>query len=379
VDGEVRVCRVSPTFPNSEVPGGGLPGYYATLNLALPTLYITRLQGGCPFPVPAHVQLARIRYPDIELHWASGMIARAAALAYKLFGYGVLAIAAMPRVIRFRPHVVHLHTPIPLKVGLLAKWLLGCRLVVTIHGSELFWLRRSPVLRWGVNQADAVCFVTESMRDELSHLLSVKALVYTPNGVDMQTFFPGEAARVPQFLAVGNFRNEKGFDVLMRAFRRVRQRFADVRLIMVGDGLGREAVEDLAREIGIGTHVEFRGSCQRDEVAKLMRESRVFVMSSRSEGQPKVLLEAVACGTPVVVTDVGGCRAMAEGKGIVVPPEDWHALADAMETALSDEEAWTRWREACLDSTPELDWGRSTQILGALYDSLLAKGGTEAR
>lgn len=158
-----------------------------------------------------------------------------------------------------------------------------------------------------------------------------------PNGIPAG----GAAIRAPKptydVIAVGNLRDDqKGIDILLRALALIPGRFS--RAIVVGDGPARHGLEQLSRELGLTDRVEFRGASR--QVPELLAAARLFVLSSRYEGMPNALLEAMAQGLPAVATAVGGVAdIMTDGEtGVIVPPQDPEALARAIADLLADDE-----------------------------------------
>ena len=140
--------------------------------------------------------------------------------------------------------------------------------------------------------------------------------------------------RTPVILTAGRLCAEKNQQTLLRAFAKLRKARA-ARLIVLGDGPDRGRLAALARELGVRGDVDFRGF-QPNPIAYMARV-QLFVLSSIYEGLPSVLIEAMACGTPVVSTDCsGGVREILEGGrlGRLVSVSDWRMLARAMQDTL---------------------------------------------
>jgi glycosyltransferase involved in cell wall biosynthesis len=167
-----------------------------------------------------------------------------------------------------------------------------------------------------------------------------------PNGVDTSRFAPAGAAERARLrgaagvpagaLAIyaGRLAPEKGADVLLEAWAALAPE-TPATLCLVGDGPERAALEARARALGIDGRVRFAGA--RADVAPWLRAADLFVLPSRTEGLSVALLEAMACGLPVVATDVGATREAAGPDGaVVVPPGRPDALAAALATVLRD-------------------------------------------
>src|SRR5262249_29460626 len=129
-----------------------------------------------------------------------------------------------------------------------------------------------------------------------------------PNAVDTTLFRPSpqhERRDGTRLLTVGLLHAQKGIDVLLAAFARARRSLPSARLDIVGDGDARRDYEDLARRIGVDDAVRFLGFQPKTAIADLMRRADLFVLASRFENNPCVLLEAQASGLPIVATRVG--------------------------------------------------------------------------
>ena len=133
-------------------------------------------------------------------------------------------------------------------------------------------------------------------------------------------------------LFVGNLVHVKGVDRLLRAIANV----PEARLVVIGDGKQRRSLQDLARSLGIGNRVSWLGRLPQDEVADRMRRADCLCLPSRSEGMPNVVLEALACGTPVVATAVGEVPHIVQNgvNGYVVPTGDDETVSAELVRAL---------------------------------------------
>jgi glycosyltransferase involved in cell wall biosynthesis len=160
------------------------------------------------------------------------------------------------------------------------------------------------------------------------------------HGLDLAKFsYRPEGRPANRVLAVGRLAKHKGFDYLVRAAAALRQRGVDVAVEFVGDGEEHEPLQALAADLGIGAAVQFRGWLPFDDVRRAMSETTVLVHPSEGlgDGLPNVVREAMALGTPVIASDVAGIPdALNDGCGVLVPPRDVDALADAIAQLLAD-------------------------------------------
>ncbi len=256
------------------------------------------------------------------------------------------------------PHVVNIHMATG-HANYFLGWrrIFGFQVVVSVHGSEIRLLRPEslPLIRSILMQADAVTAVSRELAERVEALGVDPARVhFVPNGVDLAFWSPSPvpARRAPQdppvIVAAGRLEPVKGCDILLEAFARLRARGVEARLHLAGDGAERGRLEAQARSLGIDDRVKFLGVMDREGVRELFRAATLLVMPSRSEGMPLVLLEAMACGLPVVATRVGGVPEVVDEATAVLTAPEPELLAEGLARALEDPEATARRAERAL-------------------------------
>ncbi len=186
-------------------------------------------------------------------------------------------------------------------------------------------------------RTSAIIAVSRGVRRSLLRYQSIYGgkMEVLPNGIDVPPHLPPrEEPSTFTVLAVGSLRAEKGFDILLGGFRGfIEMSNANARLVIVGKGGLQEQLQQKARALGIGNKVQFLGEIPHDEVHALYRKVSCFVLSSVSEGNPNVVLEALSQGTPVIATAVSGAEDMVENEvsGLLVQPGSPEALSDALQ------------------------------------------------
>lgn len=205
---------------------------------------------------------------------------------------------------------------------------------------------RLPLMRWLYPRAAAVAVPVGRLGDDLRDVLrrpSLRVVALANPVLDSlpQPSPPPTHKAAPDqgaaFLTAGRLSQEKGFDVLISAFARLLPEFPEARLTICGEGPERASLEALCRTLGVAGHVEMPGFVQ-DPIGRL-GAGRIFVLSSRREGFPNVLIEALAAGMPIVAADcpVGPRLALEHGLyGLLVAPQDPAALAEGMRQLVVD-------------------------------------------
>lgn len=243
----------------------------------------------------------------------------------------------------------HFYYPDGVAAALLARWL-GKPLVITARGSDLNGFGRDAVpralMRWAGGVASASVGVCQALVDVLQGWgLPPERLNVIRNGVDTQRFCPQPQADAraalgingaPLLLSVGHLVHVKGHDIALQALAQLATSHPGAHLVFVGDGPLRADLQAQAQSLGIGARVTFAGAIPNEALPAWYSAADALVLASRSEGWANVLLEAMACGTPVVATAVGGTAEVVAqpAVGRVVPPQDPAALAGGIVSLL---------------------------------------------
>ena len=166
------------------------------------------------------------------------------------------------------------------------------------------------------------------------------------NALDLNVSPPPIEDRAPDILTVARLVEWKGIEGVIDAFERVAKDRPESSLHVVGDGRRRDALERHAAQSGVSDRITFHGRVPHERVLELMQRSRAFALNSTYEGLPHVVLEAMACGIPPVVSNAGGNpEVVRDGEsGFVVEQGHVEAMASRFETLLNDDETTSRFR-----------------------------------
>jgi glycosyltransferase involved in cell wall biosynthesis len=283
-----------------------------------------------------------------------------------------LALASLTR--RFDPDVVQTFLFLPNFYGRLARLLRRPRLLVSS-------LRSTGIEGWPRYAAevllaplcDLILANSEAGRADLAARgVAPERIVVVRNGMVFERFDAalagarGPADCGPRLGMVAQMERRKDHAGLVEAFARVRARVPQARLLLGGDGALRPAVEERVARLGLGHAVELLGTIARPE--SLLVTLGIYVQASAAEeGTSNSILEAMACGRPVVATDIGGNREVVEDgrTGVIVPAGDPERLAAAVLDLLADPERLRRMGEAAARAVRSR-FGRATMIEATL-------------
>jgi glycosyltransferase involved in cell wall biosynthesis len=275
---------------------------------------------------------------------------------------GWLGLARLVRATRaFRPHVIHGYLFGPNLLAVLAGRFCGVPAVaVAKRNVDAFETpRQIAVSRWVHRNATHVTAVSEKVADTVVELgVPRERITVIPNGVDVARFervpdVPRGAGEPTRIGSVGCLAARKDYGTLLDALALLRKEGLEFTTTLVGDGPDRAMLEAKAASLGLDGRVRFLG--ERPDVEPLLMAMDVFVLSSREEGIPNALLEAMAAGRPAVATAVGGTpEVMEDGRtGWLVPARSPAALAAALGDALRHPDEARRRGEAAHRATVE--------------------------
>lgn len=247
---------------------------------------------------------------------------------------------------------------------LLGRWL-GVPVTITLRGTEARHAADPalrPLLLKALLGADRVFAVADALK-QVAVSIGVPAdkIAVVGNGVDTVRFVPvdrdearaalGLPANAPVLISVGGLVERKGFHRVIELLPRLRERWPGLIYLIVGgasaEGNNRPQLEQQVEQLGLHDTVRFLGGLPPDALKQPLSAADVFVLSTRNEGWANVFLEAMACGLPVVTTDVGGNREVVDrdSLGIVVRFGDAAALEAALDQALAT--PWDRTEIRC--------------------------------
>ncbi len=245
--------------------------------------------------------------------------------------------------------ILHANWTLSGMVAWLTQWLHRKPYVVTVQGSDVFQGLKIPLVRqlslWALKHARFVFALSRALAREVQELgIQADQIKIVPNGVNLasiRNILQEESSREPVILFVGSLFWRKGVTHLLEAFHQISGEIPGYCLVFVGEGNQREILEKRTRETGLENRVVFAGNLPHDDVIRWMRRARVFVLPSIEEGQGVVLLEAMACGTPCIGSNVGGIPDILTPEcGWLFEPENVQELARTLRNLILQKEEW---------------------------------------
>lgn len=314
---------------------------------------------------------------------------------YSVFQYAPYDIALATKISEVIKNegldLLHVHYAIPHAVcAILGRDMAGSNIgiMTTLHGTDITVLGSDSSLkeaiRYGIEKSDIVTAVSDSLKEQTYELIKPDKKIETVyNFVDEREYFPHDATKLKEQLGIGadekvmihvsNFRKVKRVQDVVETFSLARQQL-ECKLLLVGDGPEMSRIIQQVRDLKLEDHVLFLG--KREGLAEFYNISDIKLLLSEKEAFGLVLLEAMACGVPVIGSNIGGMPEIIEPgvNGYLVELGNSQQAAQYAVNMLSDDEHLRNLRQGALKTVSERF--HSSKILAqyeGLYEQLMIK------
>jgi glycosyltransferase involved in cell wall biosynthesis len=283
----------------------------------------------------------------------------------------------------FQPDILHAHYAS--SYGLLGALIGFHPYIISVWGSDVYdfpnvSFLHKQVLKYSLSKADKILSTSHIMAKE-TQKYTKKTIAITPFGVDMDLFKKQYIQKDDSVFVVGNVKKlapKYGIDVLINAFKLLMDNNPNrkLRLEIVGDGPDRDKLQQLAKELGISQHVDFRGKIENHLLPSVYNSVSVFVSVSvfNSESFGVVAVEAMSCECPVVVSDADGfTEVVVDGEtGFIVPKRDAEATVAAIQKFIDDDTLRDKMGKEGRERVEKLyNWENNVNIMVNIYHEIL--------
>lgn len=316
--------------------------------------------------------------------------------SYPLFEYPPYTLNLTSKIVDVVKYekldILHMHYAIPHAASavmarqILAEEGIHIPVVTTLHGTDITIVGQdpsfAPVVNWSINQSDGVTAVSDYLRREtLSHGEIKADIEVIHNFIDTDRFRPLKKQHFKQAVCpngekllvhVSNFRPVKRATEVVEVFEKLLSAGYPLKLLLVGDGPDRVPTEHLARDLGVFDDIRFLG--KQEPVEEILSIADIFMMPSGSETFGLAALEAMACGVPVIASNIGGLpELVVDGEtGFLCPLGDIDAFTQATKVLLDDESTLERMSEAARRRAAEhFDINRIIPHYEAYYERVI--------
>lgn len=350
-----KILRVS-SLPTERHPGSGIAAVELSKMEGAATTHLSYLQPGdnlsqeaiglntvlLPFPNPVMPEQRRgLRFFVLQL--------------IRLFVIIRFSFHAISIVRKGDFDVVHIHSPMFFMIGLYAH-LRSIPTFLTFHGTDFYRVESSALYRALLRWVPYICTVSSQHLDPLEKFFKSATILLASNGIDVSSFSIADIQRKKRIiLAVGTLRWHKGFQGLIGICSDLFRSIDDWILLIVGDGEERESLERIIDENAMSHRIKLMGLRSRREIVDYFADAGIFALSSKTEGLPKVLLEAMSSNCACVTYDVGDCARVLGEAGMVAEAGNDHQFKNFLRSYMSDrnlrEQSGRKARERSMEFT----------------------------
>ena len=245
--------------------------------------------------------------------------------------------------------------------------------IVALRGSDVpvvnkrfKWMNSfiKPVFKRVLKASSGVWANSEGLRQLAKKTTPDIDIKIIHNGVDCREFVPAQNRRPEKryrLVCVSRLIGRKGIDDLITALPKIKAKLGKVELTLVGEGNLKEELQALAESQGVSDDIRWLGYVDHSSLPEIYVQADLFVLPSYFEGMSNALLEAMASGLPVVVTNTGGTGELVDENGLVIEAGDQAGIIEAATLILSEEERWVRYSQRSREIALKFSWENAAQ------------------
>lgn len=289
-----------------------------------------------------------------------------------------------------RPDVVNAHTPVPFIADLAALAVGETPFVLTYHAGSMvkgklladaiIYLYEHTLMKILLRRADHIVCSSDFVRTTFLKRYLAKSSTITP-ATDTSFFTPNPKLRSknPTLLFVASLTKSeqyKGLDTLIDVTNKLKETTPEVQLVVVGDGDMRKDYESKVRELGLEETVFFKGSLSGIPLVQEYQKAHIFVLPTRNDSFPTVIIEAMSCGLPVVASNIGGIPSLVDNDktGFIVSPKDTKIILEKIMFLLRNADVARNYGEkGRVKAINQANWSSKTKEHTNLFNKLMEK------
>ncbi len=274
----------------------------------------------------------------------------------------------------FKPDMIYAYFGIPSgPIALWLKILYGIPYIVFLRGGDVPGFQKNelhfyhflltPLIKLIWEKAYKIIAINKGFKDKVRELTGKAKVVTIPNGIDKTLFFKNpcqnNAAQI-RIITVGRLATQKRFDILIDAIKKLIENGCTRSFIVeiVGEGPKKNMLRRQVNSLRLSNYIRFLGRIDRNEIADKYRSSDVFALTSTYEGMSNAMLEALACGLPVVASDLPSNREIVKdgNNGFLFPPENSEILAERLNLLIKDDILRDKMSKMAVETSVKFDW-----------------------
>lgn len=321
-----NVLRISPSFASYNNPGSGTNAFFHSKFSKFKSYILTEDKKLNYLEVGLNVRIKTVKTFKSDLGELGDT-----KFIFKLFGKfistALFTIKSFKHVNSIKPEIVHIYSPIYIFTALFCKYVYGSKIVMSIHGTDGLRIQNFKFLRVLFLITDINLSLSKRFIDNIGG----KDVFFLGNGYDNSIFnYKNIINRRKYIISVGNLRWQKNHIEMIQSFNIFLKYNKEYKLIIVGEGDLRLKLENEITQLNLKKSVFLIGKKNQEYIMRLMNIAELFYLTSTTEGSPKVIFEAMACGLPIVSTDVGDIKSNTLSESCVIVDNNIQSMANGL-------------------------------------------------
>ena len=366
----IRICR---TWPTENFNGIGLHAYNYSKFINKPTKVFLKDfdKGDKPFLL-RNVSIFKIKYTDILFKKKNpNNLILFLILFSKIKGEIIMFLRLIRNIKgeKIERNIIHIHSANYILSGFLIASIYKIPIVIQLGGTDIMRMEKSIIHRFILKRIKFYICVNKKISKKVKSINPFSRVQIVGNSVDISLFKPAKKNK-NLYVSIGNLRWQKDYLTLIKAFKIFIEINPKGRLLIFGEGPEREMLENKIRELKMENNIFLKGYCNHTEIANTLSKSYLYIQSSISEGLPKSILEGVSAGCPIVSTNVGSCKEIAENFGIYVEPNNSEDLSKGIKKLFLRTDLWNFYHKKCIKKRVDFGWEKLVKKVDKLYEEI---------
>ena len=354
----MKVLRISRTYPNTKQRTIGLQTYMVGLNSNYHSIVFSKKSN---FSILKHEKIKNyeIDYNEKNLPKKYNIFKYFFSLITKLYANYLFYNTIVKNVDFNEIKLIHVHNLNFLICGIWLKKKFNKKIFLSIGGTDILRLKNKILFQKLIKDVDKIFSVSFDLKKKFLNLYPKTKCYYISNGVELKYFKFKKNKKNNILLAVGNIRWQKNYSLLVCAMELVLKENKKFKLIIIGNLKESEEVKkitDLIKKKNLQKNIQLIGFQELKTIRSFYYKSKLLILSSISEGLPKVILESISCGTPVISTNVGDNKLILKNCGIVIKSNNPFELSNAINKIIKSEKLYTKLLNKCYKQRKKYDW-----------------------
>lgn len=366
----IRICR---TWPTEKFNGIGLHAYYYSKFINKPTkVFLNSFDNEDKTFLLSNVSIYKINYKDLLLNKKNtNKLILFFIIFTKIIGETIMFLKLINNIqrIKIEDNIIHIHSANYILSGFLISSIYKIPIVVQLGGTDIMRMEKSILHRFVLKRINYYVCVNNQISKKVKAINPFSKIQVVGNSVDISLFKPLKKNK-NLFVSIGNLRWQKDYLTLIKAFKIFISTNPKAKLLIFGEGPERKILEKKIKYLKMENNIFLKGYCNQAEIADILSKSYLYIQSSVSEGLPKSILEGVASGCPIISTNVGSCKEIADKFGISVDPSNSENLSKAIKKLFLNKDLWDFYHQKCIKKRVDFGWEKLVKKVSLFYEEI---------